>query len=92
MTRLTDGTRTIEIYMGEWTGTGYSPDWAYEFFQDGHAKYIEEEDAYLVQDIDYCIDQALDCKYGVGDYRPDNGEPVDPDKLTVIVDGEELTR
>lgn len=92
MTRLTDGKRTIEIYMGEWTGTGYTPDWSNDFFDVGCLMYDDAAEAYRVQDVDYCIDQALDCKYGVGDYAPDNGESVDPDKLTVMVDGVKLTR
>ena len=60
MTRLTDGKRTVEIEMARWTGTGFNPDWSADFFEVGHLPYDEETDTYTVQDVEYCIEQAID--------------------------------
>lgn len=32
MTRLTDGKKIAEIEMMVWEGSGYTPDWSYDFF------------------------------------------------------------
>ena len=53
--RLTDTIKTIEITMRTWDGLNYSPDFAIDFFE---APYSAELDAYVVDDVDYCIDQA----------------------------------
>ena len=68
MTRLTDGKITVEITMNEWTGNGYTPDWSHDFFAVGGLKYDDESDAYKVEDVEYCIDQARDWQNAVGDY------------------------
>ena len=68
MTRLSDGKRVVEITMNEWTGTGYTPDWSNDFFNVGCLPYDEENDCYIVDDIEYCIDQAKDCINCDGDY------------------------
>lgn len=56
--KITDGKRTVEIRMMIWQGNGYSPDWANDFFDAGLLHYDEEAEAYIVDDIDYCIEQA----------------------------------
>lgn len=56
MTRLSDGKRVVEITMNEWTGTGYTPDWSNDFFNVGCLPYDEENDYYIVDDIEYCIE------------------------------------
>ena len=70
--KLTDGKRTIEIQMMTWEGNGYTPDWSKDFFEAGDCPYDEENDVYIVKDVDYCIEQAEDWKNGRGDfYNPD---------------------
>lgn len=31
MIKLTDNTKTVEIEMNHWTGSGYTPDWSNDF-------------------------------------------------------------
>ena len=66
--RLVSGNRIVEITMQTWTGTEYTPDWSRDFFEVGTLKYDAELDAYEVEDIDYCIDQAMDWKNKDGDF------------------------
>ena len=56
--KITDGKRTVEINIMTWNGTGYGPDWAGEYFNAGALAYDEENDAYTVQDVQYCINMA----------------------------------
>lgn len=63
MTRLTDGTRTVEITMQVWNGTQYSPDWSNDFFEIGSLPYDSDKNAYVVDDVDYCIDEASDWEH-----------------------------
>ena len=62
MTRLTDGNKTVEITMQTWTGNGYTPDFSNDFFEVGGLERDEEKDAYIVPDVDYCVDYANDWK------------------------------
>lgn len=58
---LTDRTRLIKIEMQVWGwkgSDGFSPDWSNDFFESGCLPYDGELDAYEVEDIDYCIEQA----------------------------------
>lgn len=64
--KLSDGKRTVEIRMVVWEGTGYSPDLSADFFE---APYDKEKEAYIVKDVDYCIEQAQDWKNSEGDFR-----------------------
>lgn len=76
--RVYDGKRIVDIKMTNWTGTGYTPDWSQDFFEAGSLKYDADKDAYIVDDVDYCIDQAMDWKNAEGDfYEPD----ADPDEV-----------
>lgn len=87
MTRLTDGKRTAEIRMtifNDQNGS-YSPDWEHDFFEVGSLPYDYETAAYRVQDVDYCIDQAINCINRTGDFADDD-EPVPGS--TLMVDGE----
>lgn len=79
MIRLTDGTKTVEIKMATWENGNWSPDWSNDFFAVGGLPQNEDGDAYVVADVDYCIDQANDWKLGIGDfYDPeDNTDPED---------------
>ena len=58
-TKLTDGTRTVTITMQTWDGNNYSPDFSYDFFEVGALERADEE-TYIVEDVEYCIDQAED--------------------------------
>ena len=71
MTRLTDGKKTIEIVMKVWEGHDYSPEWDYDFFETGRLPRDEQKDAYIVPNVDYCVEQAEDWKYGRGDFLDD---------------------
>ena len=68
MTRLTDGKITAEITMNTWHGNGYTPDWSHDFFAVGGMEYDEETDAYKVEDVEYCIEQAHDWQNAIGDF------------------------
>lgn len=58
--KMTDGKKTVEITMKVWNdfNTGYSPDWSNDFFNAGILPYDEDEDLFIVDDVDYCIEQA----------------------------------
>ena len=73
---ITDGKKKVKIRMMYWTGDGYTPDCSNDFFEAGGLPRDEETDAYLVDDVDYCIDQAKDWKNRTGDfyYDIDDGE------------------
>lgn len=83
-TKLVSGNRIVEITMQTWTGTEYTPDWSGDFFEVGNLKYDAELDAYEVEDIDYCIDQAMDWKNKEGDFYGE--EDVDGVERSVDVD------
>lgn len=77
MTRLIDNNRAVEISIREWDeeNSQYGPDWAADFFEVGNLKHVENEElelAYVVDDVDYCIEQANDMVAGEGDFA---GEP-----------------
>lgn len=85
MTRLTDKTRTVEITMCEWTGSGYTPDWSNDFFQVGVLQYSADRDAYIVADVEYCAEQAEDWQLGRGDYAYD-AEDCDISDRSVLIE------
>lgn len=80
--KLTDGTRTISIQMQTWNGNGYSQDYSKDFFEAGSLEYDEKKDAYIVEDVDYCIEQANDCVNHKGDFN-DGEEPDENDFVFV---------
>ena len=67
-TKLVSGNRMVEVEMQLWNGFQYTPDWSYDFFNVGTLKYDNDLDAYEVDDIDYCIEQANDWMNKEGDY------------------------
>lgn len=70
--RLYDGKKMADIQMNTWNGREYTPDWSIDFFETGRLQYDEDVEAYLVEDVNYCIDQANDWKNADGDfYEPD---------------------
>ncbi len=79
--RLTDGNKIIDIEMKVWQGTGYAPDWSMDFFGTSDLPYDEKKDAYIVKDVQYCIEQAYDWRDSQGDY---NGDEPNPDNTVVV--------
>lgn len=72
MTRLKDKSGKIaEIEMMTWMGDQYSLDWSQDFFEVGALPYDEDADAWLVDDVEYCIDQAEDWRLSRGDFSED---------------------
>lgn len=74
MTRLIDKNKAVEISIREWDeeNSQYGPDWAADFFEVGGLKTVEgPELAYIVDDVDYCIEYANDMVAGVGDFAGD---------------------
>ena len=76
--KLTDGKKTIEIIMT----VGDSPDWSMDFFNAGSLECDEESHVFYVQDVDYCIEQAMDWKYSKGDFESDT--PNENNNVTII--------
>lgn len=80
MTRLYDGKKIAEITMNTWTGNGYTTDFSLDFFEVGALPYDEKREAYVVDDVDYCIEMAEDWKNSKGDFvndEPDENRNVD---------------
>ena len=85
--KMTDGKKTINITMREWNGSGYNPDWSNDFFDAGSLSYDAAKDAYIVEDVDYCIDQANDCINHTGDFF--DGEEKNENEYVFV---EEITK
>lgn len=83
MTRLTDGRRILEIAMNNWTKNDYTPDWSADFFEVGCLHYNEELVAYEVEDVDYCVNQALDWESNTGDYFDYDADPEEVESRNV---------
>lgn len=67
--RITDGIRTVDITMHIWEHESLSPDWSLDFFEAGSLSYDHDYDTYIVEDVDYCIAQAVDWMEQQGDFR-----------------------
>lgn len=79
MTRLIDNNKAVEISIREWDeeNTQYGPDWAADFFEVGGLETVSEPElAYIVDDVDYCIEQADDMVAGEGDYSDCEPQPM----------------
>ena len=88
MTRLTDGSRTVDIEMYE----ADFPDYSSDFFA---CPGIERNvyGAYVVDDVDYCIGQAMDWQNATGDFSSDlDAYPEDerPDRLVIVTEAETI--
>ena len=84
MTRLTDGKRTLEITMNNWTENGGTPDWSADFFDVGCLHYNVDLDAYTVEDVEYCKCQAEDWMNNTGDYFDYDADPEEVDNRIVF--------
>lgn len=89
MIRLIDNSKAVEISIREWNeeNPGYGPDWSADFFEVGGLKTVDVPDlAYIVEDVDYCIEQANDMVAGEGDFAEYGPQP------NTFVDVTELDR
>ena len=80
MVVLVDKNKAVEISIREWDeeNSQYGPDWAADFFEVGYLKHVENEElelAYVVDDVDYCIEQANDMVAGEGDFAAYGPQP-----------------
>lgn len=78
MVVLVDKNKAVEISIREWDeeNTQYGPDWSADFFEVGGLKTVSEPElAYVVDDVDYCIEQADDMVAGEGDFAADGPQP-----------------
>lgn len=88
MIRLIDNNKVVEISIREWDdeSSQYGSDWAADFFGVGGLKTVDAPElAYIVDDVDYCIEYANDMISGEGDFA---GEP----QPSQFVDVTELDR
>lgn len=83
MTRLTDGKKILEIAMNNWTKNDYTPDWSADFFEVGCLHYNEVLGAYVVKDVEYCLDQAMDWENNTGDYIDYDADPEEVESRNV---------
>lgn len=68
----------------------YGPDWSNDFFEVGALEEVDGLcDAYWVDDVDYCIEQADDMVAGEGDFAVDGPQPCQCVDVTVL-DRDEL--
>lgn len=78
MVVLVDKNKAVEISIREWDeeNTQYGPDWSADFFEVGGLKTVEgPELAYIVDDVDYCIEYANDMVAGEGDFAAYGPQP-----------------
>ena len=87
MIRLTDGYATVSVEMKTWYERNqcYTPDRAPEFFDVGGLPIDPSTQAYKVEDVNYCLDQARDSMLHMGDFY--DGFPGTPGD-TLFVDGD----
>ena len=87
MIRLTDGYATVSVEMKTWDehNQRYTPDRAPEFFDVGGLPIDPSTQAYMVEDVNHCLDQARDSMLHMGDYY--DGFPGTPGD-TLFVDGD----
>lgn len=86
--RLTDGTKTVDIRIMRWDGTSYGPDWSADYFgHGGRLPYNKEVGAYIVEDVDYCIDMAAaDNEDGACYMCNDEGDIVRDPNIVIFVE------
>ena len=87
MIRLTDGYATVTVEMKTWDERNqcYTPDRAPEFFDVGRLPIDPSTQAYKVEDVNYCLDEARDSMLHTGDFY--DGFPGTPGD-TLFVDGD----
>ena len=87
MIRLTDGYATVTVEMTTWDKRNqcYTPDRACEFFDVGVLPLDLSTQAYKVEDVNYCLEQARDSILRMGGFY--DGLPGTPGD-TLFVDGD----
>ena len=87
MIRLTDGYATVTVEMKTWDEHNqcYTPDRAPEFFDVGGLSIDPSTQAYMVEDVNQCLDKARDSMLHMGDFY--DGFPGTPGD-TLFVDGD----
>ena len=65
--KLRDANFKINLFMRNWTGNGWSRDLSEDFFEAGGLP-VDENGFYLVNDVQYCVDQAEDYRMGRGNF------------------------
>lgn len=91
MTVLVDDGKAVEITIREWDDESvqYGPDWSNDFFEVGALEEVDGlDDAYWVDDVDYCVEQANDMVAGEGDFAVDGPQPCQFVDVTVLDRGE----
>ena len=60
--KMTDCKKTVEITMKVWNDflVSYGPDFSYDFFDAGALPLTDDQETHIVNDVDYCIDAALE--------------------------------
>lgn len=74
MTRFIDNYKAVEISIRDWDeeSSQYGPDWSADFFEVGGLKTVDNPElAYVVDDVDCCVEYASDMVAGVGDFAGD---------------------
>ena len=87
MTVLIDNSKAVEITIRGWDEVGmqYGPDWSNDFFEVGALDSVDGlDDAYFVDDVDYCVEEANDMMAGVGDFAGDGPQPNQFVDVTVL--------
>lgn len=93
MTVLVDDRKAVEVTIREWDEESmhYGPDWSNDFFEVGTLEDVDGlDDAYWVDDVDYCVEQADDMVAGVGDFAVDGPQSCQFVDVTVLDRGELL--
>jgi len=87
MTILIDKTKAVKVTIREWDADSvqYGPDWSNDFFANNDMEYVDGlGNAYLVDDVDYCVEQANDMVAGVGDFAEYGPQPCQCVDVTVL--------
>lgn len=90
--KLYDMSKMVDIQMSSWTGSGYTPDWSIDFFEAGNLRHDETTDIYMVEDVDYCIEQAEDWRNAEGDFYEPDADPEEVANRRVDITAVELQK
>lgn len=89
MARITDGKRTIELEMREYSYGNWSPDLSNDWLVTGLLEYDDENEVYILDcTMEDVIDGAMQWKYHSGDFEGCGEPSEDPDDFGVWIDGE----
>ena len=84
---ITDNTKTVKISIRRWNGSNYGEDFAADYFEAAALPYDASTDAYIVPDVDYCIDMANSTDpEGARTMCDEYGDIVPDEAVTVFVE------